>query len=302
MAGKPIYRHKDLFHVTKMTFYLTAAYRVLKTMKSSLIYSHLKIHVLTMTQTAEKHNFQAEVSQVLDLVIHSLYSNKDIFLRELISNASDACDKLRFEAIKNKKLNAEDLHIKVDFDKDAKTITITDNGIGMSHDELIENIGTIANSGTKKYLQSIAKKDQADANLIGQFGVGFYASFIVAKEVEIRTLKAGEKSDQAYAWRSDGKTGYTLEKIDKQNHGTEVILHLQDDEVEFADNHRLRSLIKKYSEHVAFPIKMLEVIYPEKDEDGNDKPAKEPEYEVINDATALWKKNPTEIKDEDYQA
>ncbi len=274
----------------------------LKTTQSSLIYWHLKILRLTMSQTAKKHTFQAEVNQVLDLVIHSLYSNKDIFLRELISNASDACDKLRFEAIKNKDLNAEDLHIKVNFDKDAKTITVSDNGIGMSHDELIENIGTIANSGTKKYLESIAKKDKADANLIGQFGVGFYASFIVAKEVEIRTLKAGAKSDQALSWRSDGKNDYTIEQITKDNNGTEVILHLQDDEVEFADDHRLRSLIKKYSEHVAFPIKMLEVIHPEKDEDGNDKPTKEPEYEVVNDATAMWKKNPSDLKDEDYQS
>lgn len=221
-----------------------------------------------MSQTAKKHTFQAEVNQVLDLVIHSLYSNKDIFLRELISNASDACDKLRFEAIKNKDLNAEDLHIKVDFDKEAKTITVSDNGIGMSHDELIENIGTIANSGTKKYLESIAKKDKADANLIGQFGVGFYASFIVAKEVEIKTRKAGAPADEAWNWRSDGKNDYTIEPISKDSHGTEIILHLQDDEADFADNHRLRSLIKKYSEHVAFPIKMLEVIYPEKDEDG----------------------------------
>ena len=254
-----------------------------------------------MTNTAEKFEFQAEVNQVLDLVIHSLYSNKEIFLRELISNASDACDKLRFEAIKNKKVSANDLHIKVDFDSDAKTVTITDNGIGMTRDEVINNIGTIANSGTKKYLESIAKKDQADANLIGQFGVGFYASFIVADEVEIRTLKAGENADQAISWKSDGKNAYTLENITKETQGTEITLHLREEEAEFAENFRLRSLIKKYSEHVAFPIKMLEVTHPEKDDDGNEIPAKTPEYEVVNDATALWKKAPSDIKDEDYQ-
>ena len=255
-----------------------------------------------MTNTAEKFEFQAEVNQVLDLVIHSLYSNKEIFLRELISNASDACDKLRFEAIKNPELLSEDLHITVDFDSDAKTITITDNGIGMTRDEVIENIGTIANSGTKKYLESIAKKDRDDANLIGQFGVGFYASFIVAKEVEIRTLKAGAKPEQAIAWKSDGKNAYTLTEINKDTQGTEIILHLRDEEAEFADNFKLRNLIKKYSEHVAFPIKMLEVTYPEKDDDGNEIPAKTPDYEVVNDATALWKKAPTDVKDEDYQA
>ena len=176
-----------------------------------------------MKNTAEKFEFQAEVNQVLDLVIHSLYSNKEIFLRELISNASDACDKLRFEALKNPKLLAKDLHIKVDFDSQAKTVTITDNGIGMTRDEVINNIGTIANSGTKKYLESIAKKDRDDANLIGQFGVGFYASFIVADEVEIRTLKAGEKKDQAISWKSDGKSAYTLDHIKKSTHGTEII-------------------------------------------------------------------------------
>ncbi len=255
-----------------------------------------------MTNTAEKFEFQAEVNQVLDLVIHSLYSNKEIFLRELISNASDACDKLRFEAIKNEQLSADDLHIKVDFDAEAKTITITDNGIGMTREEVISNIGTIANSGTKKYLESIAKKDRDDANLIGQFGVGFYASFIVADEVEIRTLKAGEAADQAVAWKSDGKSAYTLEAIEKASQGTEIILHLRDEEVEFADNFRLRSLIKKYSEHVAFPIKMLEVTHPEKDDDGNEIPAKTPEYEVVNDAQALWKKAPADVKDEDYQS
>ena len=255
-----------------------------------------------MGQTAEKFEFQAEVNQVLDLVIHSLYSNKEIFLRELISNASDACDKLRFEAIKNDQLSAEDLHITVGFDKEAGTVTIRDNGIGMSKDEVIANIGTIANSGTRKYLESIAKKDRSDANLIGQFGVGFYASFIVADEVELRTLKAGEPADAAVSWKSDGKNAYTLESIEKQQQGTEIILHLREEESEFLENYRLRNLIKKYSEHVAFPIKMLEIVFPEKDDDGNELPPKQPEYEVVNDATALWKKAPSDIKDEDYQA
>ncbi len=254
-----------------------------------------------MTQTAEKFEFQAEVNQVLDLVIHSLYSNKEIFLRELISNASDACDKRRFEAIKDNALGSDDLHIKIDFDAEAKTVTITDNGIGMTRDEVIANIGTIANSGTKKYLESIAKKDRDDANLIGQFGVGFYASFIVADEVEIRTRKAGAEASEAVSWKSDGKSAYTLDNIEKAEVGTEIILHLREEEAEFADNFRLKSLVKKYSEHVAFPIKMLEVTYPEKDDDGNEIPAKTPEYEVVNDATALWKKAPSELKEEDYQ-
>ncbi len=250
----------------------------------------------------EQFEFQAEVNQVLDLVIHSLYSNKEIFLRELISNASDACDKRRFEAIKDTSLGADDLYIKIDFDADDKTVTITDNGIGMTRDEVIANIGTIANSGTKKYLESIAKKDRDDANLIGQFGVGFYASFIVADEVELRTRKAGVAADQAVSWKSDGKSAYTLENIEKEEVGTEIILHLRKEEGDFADHFRLKSLVKKYSEHVAFPIKMLEVIYPEKDDEGNEIPAKTPEYEVVNDATALWKKNPGDIKYEDYQS
>ena len=255
-----------------------------------------------MGQTAEKFEFQAEVNQVLDLVIHSLYSNKEIFLRELISNASDACDKLRFEAIKNDQLKADDLHIVVDFDKEAGTVTVRDNGIGMTKEEVINNIGTIANSGTRKYLESIAKKDRSDANLIGQFGVGFYASFIVADQVELRTRKAGEAADAAVSWKSDGKNEYTLESITKEEFGTEIILQLREDESEFLENYRLRNLIKKYSEHVAFPIKMLEIVFPQKDDDGNELPPKTPEYEVVNDATALWKKAPTDIKDEDYQA
>ncbi len=253
-----------------------------------------------MTKTAEQFEFQAEVSQVLDLVIHSLYSNKEIFLRELISNASDACDKRRFESIKDSSLGDDDLHIKIDFDAEAKTVTVSDNGIGMTRDEVVANIGTIANSGTKKYLESIAKKDRDDANLIGQFGVGFYASFIVADEVEIRT--AGVAADQAVSWKSDGKSAYTLDAIEKDEVGTEIILHLREEEGDFADNFRLKSLVKKYSEHVAFPIKMLEVTYPEKDDDGNEIPAKTPEYEVVNDATALWKKAPSDVSDEDYQS
>lgn len=256
-----------------------------------------------MTKKVEQFEFQAEVSQVLDLVIHSLYSNKEIFLRELISNASDACDKRRFESIKNKEMAAaDDLFIQVDFDKEAKTVTISDNGIGMSRDEVIANIGTIANSGTKKFLQSIAEKDRDDANLIGQFGVGFYASFIVAESVELTTRKAGTAADQAVIWSSDGKNAFSLEATEKAEAGTQIVLHLRDEEVDFADDFRLRNLIKKYSEHVAFPIKMLEVTHPETDDDGNEIPAKTPEYEVVNDATALWKKSPSEIKDEDYQA
>ncbi len=251
-----------------------------------------------MSKTAEKFEFQAEVSQVLDLVIHSLYSNKEIFLRELISNASDACDKLRFEAIKNDALAADDLRIRVDVDSAAGTVTVSDNGIGMTRQEVIKNIGTIANSGTRKYLEKIAAKDRADANLIGQFGVGFYSAFIVADKVELRTLKAGKK--QAVQWTSDGKNAFTLEPCDKDTHGTEVILHLRKDAEEFLSDYKLRALIKKYSEHVVFPIQMIKPA--EADATAEEQKTDTPEYEIINDAQAIWKKSPGDLKDEDYQS
>ncbi len=249
-----------------------------------------------MNATAEKENlkFEAEVSQLLHLMIHSLYSNKEIFLRELISNASDACDKLRFEALSDDSLMGKDseLRIEVDYDKDARTITVRDNGIGMSHDEVIENIGTIAKSGTAEFLKSLTGDQAKDSHLIGQFGVGFYSSFIVADKVEIRTRRAGLSADEAVHWESDGESGYTLEPINKADRGTEIILHLREGEDEFLNGWRLRSIITTYSDHVPLPIKMRK-------RDDDDKPTDE--WEVVNKASALWTLPKNKISDEEYK-
>lgn len=242
----------------------------------------------------QTHEFQAEVAQILQLMIHSLYSNKEIFMRELISNASDACDKLRFAALSDDTLYAgdSDLAVILTFDKDAKTITIADNGIGMSRDEVINNIGTIARSGTKTFLQQLTGDEKKDAHLIGQFGVGFYSSFIVADHVTVITKKAGEQT--ATKWQSDGTGSYSVEDADKPNRGTEVILHLREEEHDFLDSWRLRSIVKKYSDNIELPVKM----YQEQDGEEADKT---PELETINSAKALWKRPKSEISDEEYQ-
>ena len=210
---------------------------------------------------AKKQNmeFQTEVNQLLHLMIHSLYSNKEIFVRELISNASDACDKLRFEAISDDSLyeGDSDLRIDVDFDADANTVTIRDNGIGMNSEEVVNNIGTIAKSGTKEFLSKLSGDAAKDSNLIGQFGVGFYSSFIVADKVTLTTRRAGEKADKAVIWESNGENGFTLEETSKETHGTEIILHLKDEEKEFANEYRLRNVISTYSDHIPLPVKML---------------------------------------------
>jgi molecular chaperone HtpG len=246
-----------------------------------------------MSSTPETRSFEAEVSQVLHLVTHSLYSHKEIFLRELISNASDACDKLRFAALSDAALAADDaeLRIEISVDRDARTLSIRDNGIGMSRDEVIENIGTIARSGTRKFLDSLSGDARKDTQLIGQFGVGFYSAFIVADSVTLTTRKAGAAAEEGVRWQSSGSGEYTLESVDDAQRGTTVTLHLKEDETEFLDAWKLRDLITRYSDHVAFPIRLP------KQKDG--KPSDE--FETINHAAALWTRPKSELKDEDYQ-
>jgi molecular chaperone HtpG len=232
-----------------------------------------------MTKSANKENmqFQTEVDQLLQLMIHSLYSNKEIFLRELISNSADACDKLRFEAISDDALyeGDGDLRIEIDFDEEANTVTIRDNGIGMTRDEIIDNIGTIAKSGTKEFLAKLTGDAAKDSNLIGQFGVGFYSSFIVAEKVTLSSRKAGDDKSTGSRWESTGEGGFSLETIDMDAHGTEITLHLKEDEKEFASKYRLQNIISTYSDHIPLPIKMLnkieaaEATEEVKDDDGN---------------------------------
>jgi molecular chaperone HtpG len=250
-----------------------------------------------MSATTESFEFQAEVQQVLRLVIHSLYSNKDIFLRELVSNASDACDKLRFEALREPALlqpaapdDQPELRIELSWDKDARTLTVRDSGIGMTRAELIDNLGTIARSGTRQFLEQLGQDQKADANLIGQFGVGFYSAFIVADRVRVTSRRAG--SDEAWTWASSGDGRYTLEPALDAARGTQIVLHLKDGEDEYLDGWKLRSLIHAYSDHIAFPIRL-----PVMKDD-----APTGEFETVNQAAALWTRPKAEIKDEEYQA
>ncbi|CAA6813343.1 MAG: Chaperone protein HtpG, partial [uncultured Thiotrichaceae bacterium] len=261
-----------------------------------------------MSATAEKESleFQTEVNQLLQLMIHSLYSNKEIFLRELISNGADACDKLRFEAIADDSLYGGDgeLRVEVSFDAEANTVTISDNGIGMNRDEVVANIGTIAKSGTKEFLSKMTGDEQKDSHMIGQFGVGFYSSFIVADKVTLTTRRAGAAADEAVQWISDGQSGYTLENVTKDGRGTEIILHLKEEEKELADSWRLRSIVTKYSDHIPLPVKMIKQPTPEHDEEGNEKPLPDDlpvEWETINKANALWTRSKSEVTDEEYQ-
>ncbi|MDX1812366.1 MAG: molecular chaperone HtpG, partial [Gammaproteobacteria bacterium] len=236
--------------------------------------------------------FQTEVKQLLQLMIHSLYSNKEIFLRELISNASDACDKLRFEALSDDALFEDDseLKLQVEVDKEARTVTIRDNGIGMNRQEVVDNIGTIAKSGTKQFFESLTGDQARDSNLIGQFGVGFYSSFIVAKRVVVETRRAGLTAEHGVRWTSEGEGDFTLENIEKADRGTQIILELKEGEDEFLEAYRVRSTIQRYSDHISLPIQMMS-------EATDDKPA---EMETINQASALWKKAKSEISEEDY--
>ncbi|MDD5388174.1 MAG: molecular chaperone HtpG [Gallionellaceae bacterium] len=244
-----------------------------------------------MTETVAKETlgFQAEVKQLLHLMIHSLYSHKEIFLRELISNASDAADKLRFEALSDPALFESDseLKIKVSVDKEAKTITIRDNGIGMNRQEVIEHIGTIAKSGTKEFFGQLSGDQKKDAQLIGQFGVGFYSSFIVADRVTLTTRRAGLTQEHGVRWESEGSGDYTLETVAKADRGTEIVLHLKDDEAEFLDDWRIKSVIREYSDHIAIPVEFT-------DEKG--------ETEAVNRANALWARAKSDITEDEYKA
>ncbi len=246
-----------------------------------------------MTAQKESMQFQTEVNQLLHLMIHSLYSNKEIFLRELISNGSDACDKLRFEAIGHDGLyeNDSDLRIEVEFDSEAGTITVRDNGIGMSRDEVISNIGTIAKSGTKEFLSKLTGDQQKDSHLIGQFEVGFYSSFIVADKVTLTTRRAGAPAAEGVRWESDAQSGYSLETVDKATRGTEIVLHLKEEEKLLADGWRLRGIIRQYSDHIPLPVKMRKI------EEGK----ASDEWETVNKANALWTRAKADIKDEEYQ-
>ena len=257
---------------------------------------------MTAKSAVETHAFQTEVQQLLNLIIHSLYSNKEIFLRELISNASDACDKLRFLALTDKNLYEDDeaLGIWIDVDAAKKTLTVRDNGIGMSHDEVIENIGTIARSGTRQFLEQMAAKDAGDASFIGQFGVGFYSAFLVAKEVTLLTRKAGAPAGEGVKWVSDGGGEYTVETIDRPERGTEIILKLQPDQKEYTEPYRLRAIIGKYSDHISLPLKMLKE--PEKDDDGKVIKGQEPVWETVNKGSALWARAKREISADEYNA
>src|SRR6056297_3212559 len=249
---------------------------------------------MTVEANKETLGFQTEVKQLLHLMIHSLYSNKEIFLRELISNASDAEDKLRFAALKDDSLYEDDpeLKIRLDYDSENNTVTLADNGIGMSRDDVIQNLGTIAKSGTAEFLKQLSGDEKKDSKLIGQFGVGFYSSFIVADKVDVFTRRAGAPAEEGVHWESKGDGEFSIEQVNLDNRGTQIVLHLKSDAKEFANGWKLRSLVKKYSDHISFPV----VMKAESDEG-----EKKDEYETVNDATALWTLPRTEIKDEEYK-
>ncbi len=257
---------------------------------------------MTTETKKETRGFETEAKQLLHLMIHSLYSNKEVFLRELISNASDAADKLRFEALSKPEIyeNDSELKVQIDFDKEAGTVTISDNGIGMNRDEVISNLGTIARSGTAQFLNSLSGDQQKDAQLIGQFGVGFYSAFIVASEVEVLTRKAGSSPSEGTRWVSAGEADYTIEAIEKSTRGTIVILHLRADEKEFAESYRLKHIVKKYADHIAIPVLMAKQSTGAADNAEQDALA-EPVYEAVNAAQALWTRPRTDIKDEEYK-
>jgi molecular chaperone HtpG len=247
--------------------------------------------------SAEVHAFQAETRQVLQLMIHSLYSNKEIFLRELVSNASDALDRLRFAGVQEQQLLAEqgELQIEIETDPEAGTLTIRDNGIGMARDEVMDNIGTIARSGTRKFLEQLGAEEKSASQLIGQFGVGFYSAFIVADSVTLLTRKAGSPAGEGVRWKSDGGGEFSIETTELERSGTSVVLHLKEAEKDFLQSWTLRSLVTRYSDHIAFPIRLLST---KQNEDGE----KTPEWQQVNKATALWARPKAEISDEEYQA
>ncbi|GGO72309.1 molecular chaperone HtpG [Bowmanella pacifica] len=252
----------------------------------------------------ETHGFQTEVKKLLQLMIHSLYSNKEIFLRELVSNAADAADKLRFRALSDDKLyeNDGDLRVRLIVDKDAGTLTISDNGIGMTRDDVIEHLGTIAKSGTAEFFSKLSGDQARDSQLIGQFGVGFYSAFIVADKVTVRTRAAGQDSSRGVEWESAGEGDFTVADIEKAGRGTDVILHLKADEKEFLDDWRLRSIIGKYSDHISVAVQMYKDEVPESEgPDGEKIEAQPGQWETINKATAIWTRDKSEVSDEEYQ-
>jgi molecular chaperone HtpG len=257
---------------------------------------------MTTATQAETLGFQTEVKQLLHLMIHSLYSNREIFLRELISNSADACDKLRYEALENDGLYAGDAELRVEIEHDAEagTVTVRDTGIGMNRDEVIQNLGTIAKSGTADFLKQLSGEKQKDAKLIGQFGVGFYSGFIVADEMVVRTRRAD--SDQGVEWRSRGEGEFTIAEIDLPARGTEIVLHLKEDAKEYADEFRLKNLVRKYSDHIDVPVRMPKV-EKARDEEGNEIDGSETvSWETVNEATALWVRPKAEIGDDEYKA
>ena len=255
----------------------------------------------------QKHSFQAEVAQLLHLVTHSLYSNPEIFLRELISNASDACDKLRFEGINHPEYyeNDPELHVRVTLDKDNKTITISDNGIGLSQQEAIDNLGTIAKSGTKDFMSKLSGDQKSDAQLIGQFGVGFYSGFIVADKITVESRRAGTDASEGVRWISGGTGDFEVAQIDKASRGTDIILHLRDDAFEYLEAHKVKQIINKYSDHISLPIEMQKEIWQQEEaaegeESKPDQYVKTDAWEAINSASALWTRNKSEVTEEQY--
>ncbi|WAU76900.1 molecular chaperone HtpG [Acinetobacter sp. TR3] len=258
-------------------------------------------------QVAQNYSFQAEVAQLLHLVTHSLYSNPEIFLRELISNASDACDKLRFEGINHPEYyeNDADLHVRVSLDKENKTLTISDNGIGLSQQEAIENLGTIAKSGTKDFMSKLSGDQKADAQLIGQFGVGFYSGFIVADKITVESRRAGLETAEGVRWISGGTGEFEVQTIEKATRGTDIILHLRDDALDYLESWKVKQIINKYSDHISLPIEMQKEVWQEEEVAEGEEPkggqmVKTDEWEAINSASALWTRNKSEITDEQY--
>ena len=258
------------------------------------------------TKTAETRGFETEAKQLLHLMIHSLYSNKEIFLRELISNASDAADKLRFAALSEPDLltSGGEPQVQIDFDAEKNTLTISDSGIGMTRDEVISNLGTIAKSGTAQFLESLTGDQKKDSQLIGQFGVGFYSAFIVADEVEVLTRKAGTPEDEATLWISKGEADYSIDAATKATAGTQITLHLKDEEKEYAESYRLRSIVKKYADHISIPVLMEKENFAAEEADDAEGAAEKPtekEYEAVNQAKALWTRSRKDVKKEEYK-
>ena len=260
-----------------------------------------------MSEHSQKHSFQAEVAQLLHLVTHSLYSNPEIFLRELISNASDACDKLRFEGINHPEYyeNDPDLRVRIRLDQDQKTLTISDNGIGLSQQEAIEHLGTIAKSGTKDFMSKLTGDQKADAQLIGQFGVGFYSGFIVADKITVESRRAGLAADEAVRWSSAGTGEFDVEQIHKVERGTDIILHLREDALDYLESYKVKQIINKYSDHISLPIQMQKEVWQQEEAAEGETPkagqyVKTDEWEAINSASALWTRNKNEISEEQY--